>query len=65
MDTAIGGAYANMADLLDPSFEGRLAGATKFIVTSLDCTPEVRHDNYIDRHFEDDLWQEEERSVSF
>jgi hypothetical protein len=26
-------------------------------VTVLDCTPEVRHDNYSDRHFEDDLWQ--------
>jgi len=26
-------------------------------VTVVDCTPEVRHDNYSDRHFEDDLWQ--------
>ena len=34
-------------------------------VTVLDCTPEVRHDNYSDRHFEDDLWQQEERTVSF
>ncbi|MDH6260354.1 hypothetical protein M2427_004290, partial [Bradyrhizobium sp. BR13661] len=34
-------------------------------MTVLDCTPEVRHDNYSDRHFEDDLWQDEERSVNF
>ncbi|WP_315799046.1 hypothetical protein, partial [Bradyrhizobium sp. SZCCHNRI3043] len=26
---------------------------------ALDCTPEVRHDNFCDRHFEDDLWQQE------
>jgi hypothetical protein len=36
-----------------------------FTVTALDCTPQVRHDNYSDRHFEDDLWQHEERPVSF
>jgi len=34
-------------------------------VTVLDCTPEVRHDNLSDRHFEDDLWQQEGRTVSF
>ena len=34
-------------------------------VTVLDCTPQVRHDNLSDRHFEDDLWQQEERTVSF
>ena len=31
----------------------------------LDCTPQVRHDNFCDRHFEDDLWQQEGRTVSF
>jgi hypothetical protein len=39
-----------------------LAGIT---VTVLDCTPEVRHDNFSDRHFKDDLWQYKERTVSF
>ncbi|MBB4372405.1 hypothetical protein GGD63_005213 [Bradyrhizobium sp. cir1] len=34
-------------------------------VTVLDCTPEVRHDNYSDRHFEEGLWQDEKRTVSF
>jgi hypothetical protein len=34
-------------------------------VTVLDCTPQVRQDNLGDRHSEDDLWQDEERSVSF
>ena len=34
-------------------------------VTLLDCTPQVRHDNLGDRHSEDDLWQQERRTVSF
>ncbi|MGY4308948.1 succinate dehydrogenase/fumarate reductase-like Fe-S protein [Bradyrhizobium sp. USDA 4369] len=31
----------------------------------LDCTPQVRHDNLGDRHSEDDLWQQEGRTVGF
>jgi len=38
---------------------------TVITVTALDCTPQVRHDNFCDRHFEDDLWQQEGRTVSF
>ncbi|MGY4303614.1 hypothetical protein ACVIJ6_000857 [Bradyrhizobium sp. USDA 4369] len=34
-------------------------------VTVLDCTPQVRHDNLGDRHSEDDLWQQEGRTVGF
>ncbi|MCS3533214.1 hypothetical protein ABIF44_003003 [Bradyrhizobium japonicum] len=44
------------------STSARLFGIT---VTVLDCTPEVRHDNFSDRHFKDDLWQDKERTVSF
>lgn len=36
----------------------------RITVTTLDCTPQVRHDNFCDRHFEDDLWQYGERPVS-
>ncbi|MBB2740113.1 hypothetical protein M2307_008742, partial [Bradyrhizobium japonicum] len=43
------------------STSARLFGIT---VTVLDCTPEVRHDNFSDRHFKDDLWQDKERTVS-
>ncbi|MEY9181324.1 hypothetical protein ABIA41_002759 [Bradyrhizobium sp. USDA 313] len=41
MDTAI--ASANMADLLDPSFEGRLAGATRFVVVGRSVELEGHH----------------------
>ena len=37
----------------------------RITVTVLDCTPQVRHDNLSDRHSEDDLWQQEGRTVSF
>jgi hypothetical protein len=34
-------------------------------LNALDCTPGMRHGNFCDRHFEDDLWQQEERPVNF
>lgn len=42
-----------------------LGGKPGITVTVLDCTPEVRHDNFSDRHFEDDLRQDENRTVGF
>ncbi len=47
------------------TISGRWMDVAEILVTGLDCTPEVRHDNLGDRHSEDDLWQQEGRSVSF
>ncbi len=50
-----------------PAASARDTKANTFFsqIGGLDCTPEVRHDNYSDRHFKDDLWQYKERTVSF
>ena len=40
----------------------RTPARVRITVTVLDCTPQVRHDNFCDRHSEDDLWQQEGRT---